>query len=88
VKVDKNAPTFGGTETMGQTISQHSRSNIPIRLEIAARILASIAAPVVQSAGEYESGSTARSLNRMPDVALHLADRLIEAHNSTQKADE
>jgi hypothetical protein len=24
----------------------------------------------------------------MPDVALHLADRLIEAHNSTQKADE
>jgi hypothetical protein len=83
-KVYGKSPTF----VFDNEIGALSGSNIPIRLEIAARILASIAAPVVQSAGEYESGSTARSLNRMPDVALHLADRLIEAHNSTQKADE
>ena len=67
MKVDKNAPIFKHIPE----IAGSQYSNLPIRLEIASRILAGMWARPVDQICLY------------PEKALAAADALIEAHNKT-----
>jgi hypothetical protein len=71
MKVDKNALTFklsgDGNGNCG------TESNIPIRLELASRIMA----------GMFANDLTVNHQRVMAESALIYADALIEAHNKT-----
>jgi hypothetical protein len=84
-KVYGKSPTF----VFDNEIGALSGSNIPIRLEIAARILASNYGDWARVKQDEFSGKPFSEFYAyLATVSLHLADALIAAHNSTQKADE
>jgi hypothetical protein len=77
MKVNGNAPTI---ETRAEFTSEHAlgerlMSNMPIRLEIAARILAGWAANTNGVIGSVDV-----------DSALSFADSLIAAHNASSES--
>jgi hypothetical protein len=74
MKVENNARTFNTYAGMG------SESNIPIRLEIAARVVQGFLANTSVSISEYAWERQCQAIAR---DCLVLADALIEAHNET-----
>ncbi len=79
MEVNGNDPTFTGE--LDQQTGRPAGSNIPIRLEIASRILAGIAgnSEIIQASNGNGDVLVKRSLS--------LADALIEAHNRSIEGD-
>lgn len=77
MKVDKNSPTYpyAYKDLQGCLISNEG---IPLRLEIAARLLA---AQVSNSDTDFSK--VEKNIKEISELFLEFSDKLIEAHNET-----
>jgi hypothetical protein len=80
MKVYKNDPIFESDRTNDGEYVAASRSNMPLRLEIAARILA---ARESDSNDRFSEVAVPNKMTKEVQLCLRLADALIDAHNAT-----
>jgi len=84
MKVNGNDPIFE-TDPEGHRVGSYTpttQSNIPIRLEIASRILGDI---YIERRASLDAGVI--DMDDISEVAIRRADSLIEAHNRTCKGE-